>query len=158
LTFTTILPVSFAFYRLRAAVLPVPWHLTFAQQSLWLLLPTVMALVIAFACDNYAQRQADPPWLTWAEALGIGGIIAFCGFLVNHMQEQIGVSQQLPVMIPIVIGASMGALFGSTIPRWYRRTLRQAGTTPASDMSVVTLSLVPGPPAGAAAAQAGLAD
>jgi hypothetical protein len=158
LTFTTILPISFAFYCLRAIVLQVPPHLTFSQQSIWLLLPTVMALVIAFACDNYAQRRADPVWLAWAETLGIGGIIAFCGFLVNRMQEQVGVSHQRSVMIPIVIGAALGALFGGTIPRWYRRTLRQTETAPASDISDVSLSPVRGDQTGAGATQAGLAD
>lgn len=158
LTFTTILPVSFAFYCLRAATFSVPIPVTFSQQSAWLLLPTVMALVIAFACDDCARRQADPVWLTWAEALGIGGIIAFCGFLVNHVLEQAGVHHQRSVMIPIVIGASMGALFGGTIPHWYRRMLRQSGTAPAVDRSDASVPLVPGGQAVAGAAQGGLAD
>jgi putative flippase GtrA len=124
-TFMTILPISFALYHLRGILLTAPPR-PFSQHCTWLLLPTIMALSLAFACDNCIRRKVEPAWLSWIEALGIGGIIASGGFLVVRLLEQSGVPHRGSLMIPIAIGAAMGALFGGTIPRWYRQMLWQA--------------------------------
>ena len=130
-TFLTILPIALALYVLRGALLHAPSRLAFSQQCTWLVLPTVMALSLAFACDDSARSETEPAWLAWVEALAIGAVIAAAGVLVVHRLEQDGVSFTGSFAIPIAIGAAMGALFGGTIPRWYRRVLRQAAMAPA---------------------------
>ncbi|MBV9358788.1 MAG: hypothetical protein JO023_25050 [Chloroflexi bacterium] len=132
LTLTTVLPIGYALYLLRGAVLGEPPRLAFSLQCAWLALPVLMALSLAFACDDAACRDREPAWLAWAAAAAIGGVIAGAGFLVVQWLEQHGAHSRGPVMIPITIGAAMGALFGGTIPRWYRRTMRQVRAAPAS--------------------------
>ena len=141
LTFTTVLPIGYALHLLRGAVLGGPPQLPFSQQCAWLALPTLMALSLAFACDDGVRRETEPAWLAWAEAAVIGGVIAGTGFLVVQWLAQHGAHRGGSVMIPITIGAAMGALFGGTIPRWYRQTLRQVGAAPASTSTAVAAAL-----------------
>lgn len=144
-TFMTLLPIGFALYHLRGALLAAPSRLTFPQQCTWLVLPTMMALSLAFACDDGARRETEPSWLAWVEAAVIGGIIAASGFLVVQLLDQSGMKSSRSVMIPIMIGAAMGALFGGTIPRWYRRMLRQAVTAPVADRLIAGLPAAEAP-------------
>jgi putative flippase GtrA len=125
-TCLTVLPINFAFYCLRPIILGQPSSRTFSQHCTWLILPTVMALALAFACDNYGRERTEPKWLAWAEAIGMAAIIAGAGFLAVQLLEQAGVPRRSSVLLPIATGAAMGALFGGTIPRWYRRMLRRA--------------------------------
>ena len=129
-TFLTILPISFVLYHLRGIVLNAPSPLTFPQQCTWLVLPTVMALSLAYACDDAARREGEPAWLVWAEAAAIGAVIAASGFVVVQWLNENGAMLGRSVAIPIATGAAMGVLFGGTIPRWYRRMLRQAEPRP----------------------------
>ncbi len=143
-TFMTLLPIGFALYYLRGVVLEGPSRLTFPQQCTWLVLPTMMALSLAFACDDGARRETEPSWLAWVEAAVIGGIIAAGGFLVVQLLNQDGVTFRGPVAIPIMIGGAMGALFGGTIPRWYRRTLRQTVTASVANPPITGLPVAAG--------------
>ena len=127
---TVSLPVSYAFYLLRVhffadgdSVMP------FAGQCKWLLSSTVMAFALAFACDDFATAEQDPAWLRWVESLGLGALIGIAGLLaVNWLAgDQAALhpnSPTPPLWIPVLLNASIGILFGATIPNWYRRILR----------------------------------
>jgi hypothetical protein len=130
-TLTVALPVSYLFYLLRVHFLagddPV---MPFAGQCKWLLLSTTMAFALAFACDDFAAASQDPPWLRWAESLGLGGLIGIAGLLTVKWLagDQAALhpgSLSPPLWVPVLLSTSIGILFGATIPNWYRRTLRR---------------------------------
>jgi len=132
---TIALPVSFGFYLLRMHFIsngePI---MPFARQCTWLLMPTVMAVALAFLCDNFAGTDREPVWLRWAECIGLAGLMALMGLLVIHWLHDAQPAlhsdgKVLQHWIPVLLSASIGALFGATIPKWYRRTMRQVEAT-----------------------------
>jgi hypothetical protein len=126
-TLTITLPISFGFYLLRAhfpldGVQPL---VPFTAQAKWLLLPTVLSIALAFACDDTIEADHEPRWLRWAESAGLAAIMGFSGFIVMRWlsANQPNVQQHL-LLIPCLLSASIGVLFGATIPYWYRKTMR----------------------------------
>jgi hypothetical protein len=131
LAFTISLPVSFGFWLLRHH-LPIETGpiLPFAAQCKWLLLSTVLAAAIAFVCDDFARTDREPMWLTYVESIGLAGFMAIIGLLVIFWLRD-DLATLLPERvnaftpwIPVMLSASIGALFGATIPKWYRQALR----------------------------------
>ncbi len=131
---TITLPISFGFYLLRVHfqldVHPPP----FPAQAKWLLLPTVLAIALAFACDDAIEADHEPWWLKWVESLGLAVLMAAVGLFVMHWisLSREAILSQLPrqsfTWIPGLLSASIGALFGATIPYWYRKTMRGTGS------------------------------
>jgi hypothetical protein len=133
-TLTIALPVSYAFYLLRVHFLPDSGPIMpFAGQCKWLLLPTVLSVAIAFTCDDFAGTASEPSWLRWVEGASTAGLMALTGLLVMRWLQ---IDQTAlhpngtppPLWMPMLLSASIGALFGATIPNWYRQTMRQGGT------------------------------
>ena len=64
----------------------------------------------------------------WVESAGLALLMGLCGFLVMRwLSENQPAVQQHLLLIPSLLSASIGALFGATIPHWYRKTVRGAG-------------------------------
>jgi hypothetical protein len=125
-TFTVCLPIMLGFWLLRTE-LSLP-SIPFSAQCKWLLLPVSMAAVLAFECDNYVGQNKEPAWLRWIEGAVLAAIMALVGFVaVRWMYEGLGTAIPPRVVLPILLAASMGFLFGATIPTAYRKTLRHAG-------------------------------
>jgi hypothetical protein len=129
-TLTITLPISFGFYLLRVHFPLDDVHpiLPFAAQAKWLLLPTVHSIALAFACDDTIEADHELWWLKWAESAGLAALMGLWGFLVMRWLSvnQPGVQQHL-LLVPSLLSASIGALFGATIPYWYRKTMRGTG-------------------------------
>jgi hypothetical protein len=125
-TFTICCPISLGFWLLRPQ-LSLP-DIPFSAQCKWLLLPIAMAAVLAFECDDYIAEDKEPSWLRWVEGAARAAIMGLAGFVaVRWIQEGLGTASIPPrVLLPILLSASMGFLFGATIPTGYRKTLRQA--------------------------------
>jgi hypothetical protein len=133
-TFTVCLPIMLGFWLLRPelSLPPIP----FSAQCKWLLLPIVTAAVLAFECDDYVAENKDPPWLRWIEGAALAVIMAAAGFVVvRWIYEGAGTSIPPRVLLPILLSASMGFLFGATIPSGYRRLLRQTGDARGDDLT-----------------------
>ena len=134
---TITLPLSYGFYLLRSTVFqPDVAIVSFAAQCKWLLLPTVLAFALAFVCDDYAGDERDPAWLRWAEGAMLGMILAFAGILVMRWllpdQQEIHPNGHIPsLLVPVAMSAAIGVLFGTTIPTWYRATIRGTGAAAA---------------------------
>jgi hypothetical protein len=124
-TFTVCFPLSLGFWLLRPQ-LSLP-EIPFSAQCKWLLLPVVTAAVLAFECDDYIAKKATV-WLRWVEGAALAVIMAVAGFVVvRWIYEPLGTGPIPPrVLLPILLSAAMGFLFGATIPNGYRKTLRQA--------------------------------
>jgi hypothetical protein len=127
-TLTITLPISFGFYLLRVHF-PFDVHpvLPFAAQAKWLLLPTVLSIALAFACDDAIEADHELWWLKWVERAGLAALMGLSGFLVMRW---LGVNQptvQHLLLIPSLLSASIGALFDATIPYWYRKSVRGTG-------------------------------
>jgi hypothetical protein len=136
---TIAMPVSYGFYLLRLHVLPLDSAadaiMPFPAQCKWLLLSTFMAVALAFACDDFAETDHDPAWLKWAEGAGLAILMALAGLLViSWLQPDLAAlhpSAKPPSLwAPAFLSASIGALFGATIPRWYRQMMRLAESPP----------------------------
>jgi len=131
-TLTITIPVSYAFYLLRVHLFPDSSPaIPFAAQCKWLMLPTVLSVGLAFACDDFAGRDHEPRWLRWAEGLALAALVAAAGLLVVRWLHGDQAAAHPgghvpPLWMPVVLSASIGALFGATIPHWYRRVLLQA--------------------------------
>jgi hypothetical protein len=125
-TFTVCLPIMLGFWLLRPELsLPL---IPFSAQCKWLLLPIVTAAVLAFECDDYVADNKDPVWLRWIEGVTLAASMALAGFVVvRWIYEDAGTSIPPRVLLPILLSASMGFLFGTTIPSAYRRLFRQTG-------------------------------
>lgn len=128
---TIALPILYGFYLLRVNFLAVDSGpiMAFSGQCKWLLLSTVLAVALAFACDDFAEAKREPGWLRWAEGAGIAGLMAITGMLVMRWLESDQAllhPGQIPpsLWVPVLLSASIGALFGATIPHWYRLTVR----------------------------------
>lgn len=132
-TLTITLPICYGFYLLRLNVLaPGMPILPFAAQCKWLMLPTVLAFALAFLCDDYARTGQEPPALRWLEGAGLGILLALTGLLTMRwlLPDQLALHHGGPVpslWVPVAMSASIGVLFGATIPTWYRATVRGAG-------------------------------
>ena len=135
-TLTITLPISFGFYLLREHVPLDGIHpiLPFAAQAKWLLLPTVLSIALAFACDDAIEADHEVWWLRWVESAGLAALMGLSGFLVMRWLNVNQPTVQHLLLIPILLNASIGALFGATIPYWYRKTMRgtrlDVGTRP----------------------------
>ncbi|WBL80440.1 hypothetical protein I3J27_08475 [Bradyrhizobium xenonodulans] len=131
-TLTITLPISFGFYLIRTHFPLDEVHptLPFTAQAKWLLLPTVLSIALAFACDDAIEADHEPWWLRWAESAGLAALMGLSGFLVmswlNQPTSHQPTVQQHLLLIPCLLSASIGALFGATIPHWYRKTMRGA--------------------------------
>lgn len=136
LALTIVLALSKVFYLFRDAI---AWHpmLPFALQCRWLLLPFVLAIVLAYECDDYAGER-EPVWLSFAESAALAGVMSLSGLFVVYWLQQdadnFGAAQlhHPTFLTPALLSAAIGALFGATIPRWYRKTLRSPGAPPES--------------------------
>jgi hypothetical protein len=127
---TLTLPISYGFYLFRVHFLDD--HVTFVWQAKWLLMPTVLAIALAFSCDDLVEADHEPRWLKWLESAGLAALMALSGLLtVRWLQiDQAALHPQAApphLWIPSLLSASIGALFGATIPYWYRKTMRGAG-------------------------------
>jgi hypothetical protein len=121
----TCLPLSYGFWVLRhhlpidgGAILP------FAAQCKWLLMPAVLAAALAFVCDDFARADHEPMWLTYVESVVLAGLMGITGLLVIFWLQSDLPNHPSTPLIPVMLSASIGALFGATIPQWYRQALR----------------------------------
>jgi hypothetical protein len=131
LALTISLPVSYAFYLYRthfmADSFPV---LPFAGQCKWLLSSSVLAFALAFACDNRFGADEEPRWLRWAEGAGIAALMGVAAYVVVLWmapdRAALYAGGPMPALrMPILLNAGIGALFGATVPHWYRSTARR---------------------------------
>jgi hypothetical protein len=134
-TVTICLPIAYAFYWMRVHFLTPPL-MSFGLQSRWLALSFALAVALAFACDDAVRREAEPAWLRWAEAAALALVMAGTSGLVVHwiandLQVMTHGKSLPPFWTGSLLSACIGALFGATIPRWYRDTLRATGARPA---------------------------
>ena len=147
IAFSVSLPLSYALYidhidriSCRTAS-PV---LQFASQCKWLLASSILAFAIAFACDNRFGAEEEPWWQRWAEGAGIAALLGFAGYLVVLWLEAdraalyTGGPTALhggptpSLWMPVVLNAGIGAVFGSTVPHWYRGIARRVRTVAVS--------------------------
>jgi len=129
LTLAVVLALSAIVYTIRQSSPHTEALLPFAAQCKWLTLSALLAILLAAACDNYALAERDPRWLRAAECIGLACSMAFVGYLVARW-----IAPDLEAMhwhirpqpfIPAGLSAAIGALFGATIPHWYRQTMRK---------------------------------
>ncbi len=133
-TFTICLPLMFGFWLLRPELSLPP--ISFSAQCKWLLLPVAMAAALAFECDDYVAANKVPVWLQWVEGAALAVIMAFAGFLaVQWIFQALNTPIPPRVLFPILLSASMGFLFGATIPSGYRRIVRQTGAARGGDLT-----------------------
>lgn len=129
---TIAVPVSYCFYVMRVHTATESAHvLPFAAQCKWLLLSMSLSMALAFCCDNYLIAARDPKWLRLVEGVGTAVFIGAIGALiVNWVAPDVHVSQghshASHLMLPVLLSAAIGALFGGTIPHWYRKSVRAA--------------------------------
>jgi hypothetical protein len=131
-TLTVALSVSYCVYVLRVNFTGHPAQiLPFAAQCKWLLLSMGLSMALAFACDDCLGVQPEPKWLRFAEGAGIAALMAGIGFVVA---QWIGPDiraihtgdQSMRLVLPVALSGSIGALFGVTIPHWYRNSVSRA--------------------------------
>ncbi len=139
--------VSYVFYLLRVHFSSGADHIMpFAAQCKWLALSTALAVGLAFACDDFANTDYEPKWLKWVESAGLAGLMALMGVLVvNWLQidRAADLATHRPSLwMPVLLSASIGALFGATIPQWYRRTMRQVQGSNFSPAKAPALAVV----------------
>jgi hypothetical protein len=99
--------------------------LPFAAQCKWLLMPAVLAAALAFVCDDFTRADHEPTWLTYVESIVLAGLVGITGLLVIFWLQNDLPNHPSTPLIPVMLSASMGALFGATIPQWYRQALRK---------------------------------
>ena len=132
---TISLPISYAFFVFRSHVMldgPAP-ILPFAAQCKWLLSSTTLAFALAFACDNRVNQEREPWWLRWVEGASVAVLMGCVGMLVAMWlapdRVALYANGHVPSLwMPILLNGGIGALFGSTIPHWYRSTARRTRT------------------------------
>ncbi|WP_233836568.1 hypothetical protein [Paraburkholderia sp. ZP32-5] len=134
LTLTVVFSLSAIVYAIRLAVPHTESLVPFSVQSKWLVLSTALAVLLAFACDNYALEERDPRWLRAAESVGVACGMALVGYLVitwiaADLHAEHWRTPPQPWM-PMILSAAIGGLFGATIPHWYRQTMRGMKRTP----------------------------
>ena len=150
-TFTICLPLMLGFWLLRPELsLPA---IPLSAQCKWLLLPVTMAAVLAFECDDHVSENEDPVWLRWVEGAALAAIMGLMGYIaVRWIFEVLDTAIPSRVLLPILLAASMGFLFGATIPAGYRKILRHArnlsgaaGGDAERQMSGAAAPMVPSP-------------
>jgi len=87
----------------------------------------VLSIALAFACDDTIEADHELWWLRWVESAGLAALMGLSGFLVMRWLSVNQPTVQHLLLIPILLNASIGALFGATIPYWYRKTMRGTG-------------------------------
>jgi hypothetical protein len=133
-TFTICLPIMLGFWLLRPELSLPP--LAFSAQCKWLLLPVTMAAALALECDDYVAVKKAPTWLQWIEGAALAAIMALAGFVAVHwIYPNVGTAIPSRLLLPILLSASMGFLFGATIPSGYRKILRQTATGRGDDLT-----------------------
>jgi hypothetical protein len=141
-TFTICLPLMLGFWRLRPELSLPP--ILFSEQCKWLLLPVAMTAALAFECDDYIAVNKAPAWLRWIEGAALATIMAVAGFVaVQWIYQASDTPIPLRVLLPILLSASMGFLFGVTIPSGYRRMLRQITVDHGDDLAQPPSSVGP---------------
>lgn len=131
IAFSVSLPLSYAFYLYRTHFMPDSFPvLEFASQCKWLLPSSILAFLIAFACDNRFGAEEEPRWQRWTEGAGIAALMGFAGYLVVLWlaadRAALYAGGPTPSLwMPIVLNVGIGAVFGSTIPHWYRSVARR---------------------------------
>ena len=56
--------------------------LPFTAQAKWLLMPTILAIALAFECDDLLEADHEPWWLKWLEGVGLAALMSVCGLLI----------------------------------------------------------------------------
>lgn len=134
LTLTVVLALSSIVYAIRVSLPHTEALAPYGAQCKWLTLSIVLAILLAFACDNYAHQQQVPRWLRPVESAGLACSMALVGYVIVKW-----ISPDLNAMhwhthpqpwMPVALSALIGALFGATIPQWYRETMRRLGQGP----------------------------
>lgn len=133
MTVAITLTISYAFYLFRIKFMQSSGMIfPFPSQAKWLLLSAVLAFTLAFCCDNFLTNDNDPIWLKWIEAICVSIIMAVAGFTVRRWIisdaniPEIQLRERGPQFLrTIFLSASIGAVFGFTIPSWYRKTFRR---------------------------------
>ncbi|WP_157642236.1 hypothetical protein [Burkholderia ubonensis] len=128
-TLAVVFVLSSVVYAIRLNLPHTELLAPFGVQCKWLTLSTLLAMLLAAACDNYVLEEQDPRWLRPAESAGIACCMALVGYFVvkwitpdlNAMHWR---TQPQPLM-PMILSATIGALFGATIPQWHRQTMRR---------------------------------
>ena len=133
--------ISTLFYLLRHYVLDEQHMLPFTAQAKWLLMPTILAIALAFECDDLLEADHEPWWLKWLEGVGLAALMSVCGLLIIRWLAVDRTALYpdgvpLSVWIPALLSASIGALFGTTIPCWYRETMRRIAMHNATQLVV----------------------
>lgn len=141
LTLTVVLALSAIVYAIRVSLPHSETLLPFSVQCKWLTLSTALAILLGFACDDYVLEAKDPRWLKWAESAGLACGMALVGYIVvQWIAPDIGGvhwrTRPQP-WLPATLSALIGALFGATIPQWYRQTMRRVAQ--ASHMSEASI-------------------
>jgi hypothetical protein len=103
----------------------------------WICPPIIVALLLAFLCDNFALEKSEPRWLRWTEgaiagvmvaATTLGASIWFRDLLANAPNPTTGVSTiaspAVYTAILISIGIAIGLTLGSLVPYAYRKARR----------------------------------
>ncbi len=103
----------------------------------WLCPPIVVALLLAFLCDNFALEKSEPRWLRWAEgaitgvavaAATLGASIWFGQLIAQASKPATGVSNiaspAVYAAILISIGIAIGLTLGTLVPSAYRKARR----------------------------------
>ena len=103
----------------------------------WLCPPIVVALLLAFLCDNFALEKSEPRWLRWAEgaitgvavaAATLGASIWFGQLIAQASKPTTGVSNiaspAVYTAILISIGIAIGLTLGTLVPFAYRKARR----------------------------------
>jgi hypothetical protein len=134
IAFSISLPLSYAFYLYRTHFMPDSFPvLQFGSQCKWLLASSTLAFAIAFTCDNRFGAEEEPRWQRWAEGAGIAALMGFAGHLVVLWlaadRAALYAGGPTPSLwMPVVLNAGIGAVFGSTVPHWYRSVARRVRT------------------------------
>jgi hypothetical protein len=150
LTLTVVLALSAVVYSIRLGLPHAETLLPFGAQCKWLALSTVLAVLLAFACDNYVTEAQAPRWLRWAESVSIAGGMALVGYVVVTWlaADLAATGWRTPAQpwLPVALSAVIGALFGATIPHWYRQTVHKVMQPPSANLAPLPV-VVPGLPA-----------
>jgi len=121
----------------------------------WICPPIVVALLLAFLCDNFALERSEPRWLRWAEgavtgvlvaATTLGASIWFRDLLAHAPKPTTGVnnfaSPAVYTAILISIGFAIGLTLGSLVPYAYRKARRIEDSPPLAQPALPMLQAV----------------
>jgi hypothetical protein len=127
MTFTVLLAFSALTYGLRVRFMTMPMP-PFHIQARWLLISIVLAISLAYICDDYVLENEEPRWVTWVESAVLAIVMALTGgIVVEWIRADLPLSTPLlptSTWLPVVFSAVIGVLIGSTVPSSYRRRIR----------------------------------